>query len=140
MTKYITVTSVLAPVRIATLERADDLTVIGDKTCDFDESGLATTPVDAPTNLMGAIGFHWHDAEESGCKEIDDFVRSFSDAPKEIRTEKISDPYANAAGDCGRYFQFDDGHTYFIEGFLLVSPSSDDFEKFFRWGRDIATA
>jgi len=142
MTKYITVTSVLAPVEIEMLNRAENLTTIGDaRIQDFDENGFATSSLDveAPTNFMGAIGFYWHDSEDAECKEVDDFIRSFSETPKEIRKEKILDPHGNGAGDCGRYFQSDAGHTYFIDGFLLISPSEDDIETFFQWGYDIAT-
>lgn len=137
MVKYVTLTYILAPVALDKLERAEDLTVLGDPETDIDDSGVSTRPVDDPKNLMGAIFAQWHDTAAADQKEADEFVRGFSTNPVEIRKKTIADRHRTSLGDCGRHFQGDHGDTYIYQGFLLVDPNQDDIEGFFEWADDI---
>jgi hypothetical protein len=90
MAKYLTITSIVAPVDLYVLERAEELTILGEQGCDIDESGVDTQPVDAAGNMMGAIVFHWHEEEGSASIEAEDFLRDFSTEP--FRSRKGRSP------------------------------------------------
>ena len=132
MTRYVTLTYVLAPVAEEVLERAEALTVLGDSATEIDEHGMSTASVSAPENLMGAIFAQWHDDDLADTGAARKFVHSFSTSPVEVRTRRIEDPHYGP-GRCGRHFQNDSGDTFVYDGFLLIRPMQDDLEEFFVW-------
>jgi hypothetical protein len=137
VSRFITIHSILAPVNPAKLERADSLRILGDLTCELSADGTSLRPIDEEGNLMGAIAVLWHDAPEMKSEEIDSFLAEFSPHPREVRKEVVEDPYWTAQGDCGRYFQNEEGHFYFYQGYLLVSPDAEAIEEFFSEGREM---
>ena len=137
MSKLAIIYSVLAPVEIPTLSRADSLRVFGDQACETDDNGVALRPVDEAGNLMGAIAILWHDDSEARSSDIDAFLSGFSSHPFSIRREVMVDSLATPDGGAGRYFQNEVGATTFYEGYLLVAPDEDVIEEFFAEGRGI---
>lgn len=137
MVRYVTLTYVLAPVDLATLERAENSVVMGDQATDIDDEGVATRKIDEPGNLMGAIFAQWHDSVEAAVEPAEEFVRRFSLQPVEVRKTVIEDPHRSEAGDCGSHFQGEHGDTYVYDGFLLIAPEADDIEEFFSWADEI---
>ena len=119
------------------LSRADTLRVFGDRSCEVDQNGIATRPVDEAGNLMGAIAILWHYNPDAHSSEIEDFLRRFSSRPFGVRREVVVDKHATSDGNCGRYFQSEVGAVAFYEGYLLVAPDEDVIEEFFAEGEGI---